>query len=506
MNNRMMKRLLGLLSVCAALAACSGSNAHEAEDAAIALRLDKSALSFGCDGGEETFTATASEKVYVVPNDSWVSLRTGSADLQHRTAVTVTVAPNDSYEPRESRLSVVAGDERQYVTVSQAGKEREPEPEPVENAAWTVARRLSAGWNLGNQMDAHINGKSDETCWGNPKATQALFDALKAAGFSSVRIPVTWMGHIDDEDGYAIEDAWLDRVAELVDYAGKAGLNAIINMHHDGADSAYWLDIKRAAADEEANRQIVGKFTAVWRQIAEKFADTGDFLIFESMNEIHDGGWGWGDNLRSDAQYERLNEWNQAFVDTVRATGGQNATRYLGVPGYCTNIDLTVQHFQLPEDTAAERLLVAVHYYDPYDYTLAAAYNEWGHTATAANTGSEQDVTDSFQKLYDRFIVNGIPVYIGEAGCVNRTTERQQAFQRYYLEYVCKAAKTYGMAAFIWDNGAKGAGTECHAFFDHGTGAYCSDEARAAMECVVKAFATEEADYTLDSVYANAPK
>ena len=102
--------------------------------------------------------------------------------------------------------------------------------------------------------------------------------------------------------------------------------------------------------------------------------------------------------------------------------------------------------------------------------------------------------------------MNGIPVYIGESGCVNRSSEREQAFQRYYLEYMCKAAKTYGMAAFIWDNGAKGAGTECHAFFDHATGQYCSDEAKAAMETVVKAFTADDENYTLDTIYTNAPK
>lgn len=501
-----MKRILSLLLTCALMAACGGDNTMN-NDTPIALHIDKSSLRMNAEGGEDNFTVTASEKVYVVPQDSWLTARTGSADAQHNSVVTVTAAANDSYEPREGRLSVVAGDERQYVTVIQSGKEKEPEPEPTENAAWMVAKRLGAGWNLGNQMDAHINGKSDETCWGNPKTTQALFDALKKAGFSSVRIPVTWMGHIDDENGYKIEEAWLNRVAEIAGYAEKAGLNAIINMHHDGADSAYWLDIKSAAADDAANSRIVEKLTAVWRQIAEKFVDAGDFLIFESMNEIHDGGWGWGDN-RNDGnkQYERLNEWNQAFVDVVRATGGNNANRYLGVPGYCTNIDLTIPYLKLPTDTASDRLLVAVHYYDPYDYTLAAKYSEWGHTATAENTGSESDITASFKKLYDKYIVNGIPVYIGESGCVNRSSERGQAFQCYYLEYMCKAAKTYGMAAFIWDNGAKGAGTECHAFFDHATGEYCSPEAKAAMETVIKAFTTDDDNYTLDTIYTNAPK
>ena len=141
------------------------------------------------------------------------------------------------------------------------------------------------------------------------------------------------MGHIGDAPEYKIEDAWLDRIAEVVGYAEAAGLNAIINMHHDGADSNHWLDIKTAAANPSVQSQILDQIGAMWGQIADKFRDKGDFLIFESFNEIHDGGWGWGAN-RSDGgnQYRCLNEWNQAFVDAVRASGGENSDRILGVP------------------------------------------------------------------------------------------------------------------------------------------------------------------------------
>ena len=388
--------------------------------------------------------------------------------------------------------------------------EQKPDPGQEDMTARTVAERLGLGWNLGNQMDSHINGVASETGWGNNAATQATFDRIREAGFSSVRIPVTWLGQFGNGPEYTINAEWLDRVAELVGYAGNAGLNVIINIHHDGADSAHWLDIREAAADTWADARIKEQITAIWTQIAEKFRDTGDFLIFEGFNEIHDGGWGWGDN-RNDGgrQYRCLNGWNQTFVDAVRAAGGCNSTRYLAVPGYCANPDLTIAHFEMPEDSAEDRILVSVHYYDPNEYTLTAKYSEWGHTADAgkrAGDNEEAYVKDVFSRLNETFISKGIPVYIGESGCVNRETEREQSFQRYWFEYVIKAARTYGMAIFVWDNGAEGYGNECHAFIDHGTGEFCSTPARLAVETMVKAMNTDDETYTLDSVYDNAPE
>ena len=388
-----------------------------------------------------------------------------------------------------------------------------PEPDPVPGTdsqiAWQVAEKLGLGWNLGNQMDAHVNGVSSETGWGNPAATQATFDKVKSAGFSSVRIPVTWLGHIGPAPDYAIDPEWLDRVAELVSYAGNAGLNVIINMHHDGADSEHWLNIREAALDPEKDRQINEQISAMWTQIAEKFIDKGDFLIFEAFNEIHDGGWGWGAN-RTDGgkQYACLNGWNRTFVKAVRAAGGANEERYLAVPGYCTNPDLTMEYLELPEDVVEDRLMVSVHYYDPNEYTLTAKYPEWGHTAQpgkCAGPDEEEHVKDVFSALHEKFISKGIPVYIGEIGCVNRATELEQAFQRYWFEYVLKAAKTYGMSAFVWDNGAKGTGNEQHGFIDHATGEYCSEPARLAVETMVRAMNDGDGSYTLETVYDNAP-
>jgi endoglucanase len=333
---------------------------------------------------------------------------------------------------------------------------------------------LGLGWNLGNQMDAYVNGVANETCWGNGKATQQTFDCLKSMGFSTVRIPVTWLGHIGSAPDYKIEDAWLDRVVQLVGYAETAGLNAVINIHHDGGSSQHWLDVKEAAKDEAVNQKIKDQLHAMWTQIALRFKKKGNFLMFESMNEIHDGKWGYGDNLADGGrQHEIVNEWNQVFVDAVRATGGKNKQRYLGVPGYCTNINLTLKHFRFPKDKAKDRLVLSVHYYDPHLFTLENQWNEWGYQAPQ-NKGQRTDenhVDSIFQLLKTTYVDKGIPVYIGEFGCTRRADAAQEHYREYYLNYVCRSAARNGLSLIYWDNGSRGAGRECSGIIDHATGA-----------------------------------
>lgn len=508
-----MKQILYILTALFLIASC-GPDDPQTET--IKLSVDKTSLEFTAEGGDQTFTVTASEQVYIVPGENWLKFKKGAAGSDYKATVTITAEANTATEVRQTRISVVAGEEKHYVDVVQAAAEKtEPGsgtdgpivPENDGNLAWKMAERLGIGWNLGNQFDAHNNGVSGETIWGNPKATRQTFAKVKAAGFSTVRIPVTWMGHFGEAPEYKIEEAWIDRVAEVVGYAEEAGLNVIINMHHDGADSNYWLDIKSAAANTTIQARILEQITALWTQIAVKFQDKGSFLMFEAFNEIHDGGWGWGTN-RTDGgkQYQCLNEWNQVFVDAVRASGGNNADRILGVPAYCTNVDIAIESFVMPEDTAEGRMMLSVHCYDPSEYTLTAKYSEWGHTADAsakAPGDNEADLKKVFEKIYVNYVSKGIPAYMGEFGCVNRATGRQQSFQQYYLKYYSKLAKTYGVPAILWDNGAKGAGNEKHAFIDHATGEYCTTEAKAAVQAFVSSYTNT---LTLDDVYRNAPK
>ena len=229
-------------------------------------------------------------------------------------------------------------------------------------------------------------------------------------------------------------------MAEIVGYAENAGLNIIVNIHHDGSGGyGFWLDFKGAAANIAKNLEVEDQIRKVWTQIAERFVDTGDFLIFEGFNEIHDGDWGWGANTTDNGhQYRLLNEWNQLFVNTVRATGGKNATRYLGIPGYAGGWEL-VEHLELPKDPATGRLLVSVHCYSPgkfcmefYDEGGNWTYlPEWGHTASEgkypADDVDEEGLANIFKGLKERFTDKNIPVYIGEFTCTNRPAGRESA-------------------------------------------------------------------------------
>ena len=348
-----------------------GCSTEAPQDDVVKISADKAALEFAAEGGEQTFTVTSSDPFYVMDTKlDWISAVKGAKDADNKTVVTVTVQENTMKVRRQATLYVSTGKEKASVEIVQKAPGEEGGP-----LAMQLPYKLGIGWNLGNHFDAYSNGVSSETAWGNPKATQFTFDRVKTAGFKTVRIPVTWLGHIGEAPDYKIDEAWLDRVAQVVGYAEKSGLNAVVNMHHDGADGAHWLDIKGAAQDPAVHQRVMEQITAMWGQIAAKFADKGEFLIFESFNEIHDGSWGWGDNRKDGGkQYQCLNEWNQAFVDAVRAAGGKNVDRILAVPAYCTNVDLAIESFVMPQDSAEDRLIMAVHSYDPYDYTLPATY------------------------------------------------------------------------------------------------------------------------------------
>lgn len=497
-----MKNILLILSVFFASVGCGPDTP---QDEAVKLSVDRNSIEFAAKGGEQTFTVTSAGGFYFPAVEAdWLTIEKGGKGADNKTVVTVKAQENTLPLRRQVRISISNGKEKAYVDVVQMAVDEGLTDGPL---AQRLPGMLGMGWNMGNHFDAYNNGVSGETAWGNPQATKFTFEKVKQAGFKTVRIPVTWMGHIGPAPEYKIEDAWLDRIAQVVGYARDAGLYVVINMHHDGADSAWWLDIKNAAKDPAVQEQILQQVSAMWGQIAQKFRNESEYLIFESFNEIHDGSWGWGDNRKDGGkQYQCLNEWNQAFVDAVRAAGGENADRILGIPAYCTNVDIAIETFVFPKDSAQDRLMMAVHCYDPYDYTLPATKSEWGHTADPSKKVSgdnEADLKRVFEKINTNFIAKGIPVYMGEFGCVNRATAREQAFQQYYFRYYAKLARMYGVPCMVWDNGAHGAGNERHAFIDHGTGSYCSPEAKAAMEALIGSYNSTQ---SLEDVYNNAPK
>jgi aryl-phospho-beta-D-glucosidase BglC (GH1 family) len=290
-------------------------------------------------------------------------------------------------------------------------------------------------------------------------------------GFDAVRIPVTWLNHVGASPSYTVDSAWMDRVEEVVNYALNAGLYVIINVHHDGANSnsskssTTWLSlIDSSGSVTSANTSAAqAELVALWAQIAERFKNYDQRLIFESMNEIHVGY-----DAPISAYYTVINQWNQAFVDTIRAGGGSNPDRCLVVPGYNTNIDYTVAGFTAPTDSAANRLIVSCHYYDPWKFAGAGTTHYWGSAYSGSDSwGQESSVLSQFNKLKTKYISQGIPVILGEYGAVNQTG--YEDYRRYYMEYVTKAAHDRGIVPFYWDNNSSGSGSEAFGLLNRST-------------------------------------
>jgi endoglucanase len=384
-----------------------------------------------------------------------------------------------------------------------------------DNDATALTKKLGWGWNLGNHFDTSSGQDGKISMWGywdNSTPTAALYTNLKAAGASTVRIPVTWGNYQQPTDpSWTIDADYMALVKKNVEWAEAAGLNVILNIHHD----EYWTDIKTAAINATKNAEIMDRIEKTWKQIAETFKDKGDFLFFETFNEVQDGNWGWGDNKTDGGkQYKTLNEWNQLVVNTIRATGSKNATRWIGVPGYASSPTFVlIDDFKLPTD-AANKIMVSVHFYDPSAFCLTPVKDgvtEWGHTAANGKyvIGSNEDhVVDVFQQLQEKFIANNIPVYIGEYGCVLQTTYRSNLFRNYYLEYVCRAAHNYNLPVVIWDNwdgNTTGGGDERHYYINHNDGSFYTGM-ESLVNTMIKAATSDDKSYTLESIYNNAPQ
>ena len=319
--------------------------------------------------------------------------------------------------------------------------------------ALEATRLMGNGINLGNTMEACDNNVgiktnaplSYETYWGQPKTTQAMIDGMKAAGFDTIRIPVAWMTNATHlyEGDYTIDAGYMDRVEEVVRYARKAGMYVIINDHWDGG----WYGMF-GSESAETRALAMEAYKGMWQQIAERFRDYSDYLIFESANEELGGRFDENSPLycsdsvvtylTDDERYALTNEINQTFVDVVRATGGNNATRFLLIAGYSTNIDQTCDdRFQMPKDTADSKLMVSVHYYDPWSYcgaSSAASATKWG-------TVSDYEYLDQQLAKMTKFTEAGYGVVIGEYGalpCSDGLKDNTLAYHTAFLDACTK--------------------------------------------------------------------
>lgn len=328
--------------------------------------------------------------------------------------------------------------------------------------ALEATRLMGNGINLGNTLEACDNNVgiktntplSYETHWGQPKTTQAMIDGMKAAGFDTIRIPVAWMTNATHlyEGDYTIDADYMDRVEEVVRYARKAGMYVIVNDHWDGG----WYGMF-GSESAETRALAMEAYKGMWQQIAERFRDYSDYLIFESANEELGGRFDENSPLycsdsvvtylTDDERYALTNEINQTFVDVVRATGGNNATRFLLIAGYGTNIDQTCDdRFQMPKDTADSKLMVSVHYYDPWSYcgaSSAASATKWG-------TVSDYEYMDQQLAKMTKFTEAGYGVVIGEYGalpCSDGLKANTLAYHTAFLD----ACTKYDLTNCLWD-------------------------------------------------------
>lgn len=330
--------------------------------------------------------------------------------------------------------------------------EKPPVPTDWESASAAVAA-MRTGWNLGNTLDAHsfdwksttpgwivqyTDGRTSdwETAWGQPVTKPELLKMFADAGFGAIRVPVTWAEHFGPDGN--IDAAWMDRVEQVVRYVLNTGMYCILNVHHDTGEVG-WLH-----CDDATYKSVNKKFSSLWTQIATRFADYGDHLLFESFNEMLDGNNRW--NTTSAVGYENINKYNADFVRAVRATGGNNGTRNLVVNTYAASCAIdAMNNLILPKDTVEGHLIAQVHSYAPYRF--AFEMENPADQLTVFDAACEAEVRGIVESVNECFVKKGIPAIIGEYGATSKLKEEEMAKQA--ACYVSTARK-YGIACFYW--------------------------------------------------------
>lgn len=348
-----------------------------------------------------------------------------------------------------------------------------------ESLAFT--RSLKIGWDLGNTLDAWVtdmpeNELDTEIAWQPVRTTPELIHAVHQAGFETLRVPVSWHNHVQD-DG-TISPVFMNRVKEIVDYGMDEGMYVILNIHHDNNP-----EFNAVYPDQAHLEQSTSYVKNIWTQICETFRDYDEHLIFEGLNEPRLIGTGieWvvvPGNKESDEAIQCINALNQTFVDTVRSDSGNNTTRWLLVPGYAGSPEgLASPLYQIPEDPE-NRVLLECHAYRPYHFALEPN----GTSHYGLPDSNPKEMTDVFDTLYEHFTSKGIGAVIDEFGAVNRNNNTEDRV-RFYEDYV-QGAKDRGIPVCVWDNGYMTSGDEIFGMFDRKT---CTVD-QTLIDALMKAF------------------
>jgi len=315
-------------------------------------------------------------------------------------------------------------------------------------SAMELVNNIRIGWNLGNTLDtadlhwlpSNATLSQLETAWGNPVTTKAMIDTVKNAGFNAIRIPVSWSKCVNSN--YVIRNDWMRRVKQVVDYAVSNDMYIILNTHHDEGI------FKFVDSDMERSKRA---FVKIWEQICETFKDYSEKLVFEGLNEPRTKGspneWNGG----TAEERNNLNIYNQLFVDTVRASGGNNVMRILMIPVYAASaLQQPMSALVIPNDPMnnENKIIVSIHAYEPYNFALNE--NSPVNTWSRANRNDTLQITERIDRAYNIFIQKGIPVIMGEFGALNKKNEEARAeWAEFYVSY----AKSKGVKCFWWDDG-----------------------------------------------------
>ena len=351
------------------------------------------------------------------------------------------------------------------------------------------AHKLATGWNLGNTFDAGNKtgtmGLEAETSWGMPKTTKAMVQAIKSAGFTTLRIPVSWHTHVNSKSSYKIDEKWMNRVQEVVDWALDEGLYVIINIHHDnltesemrGGTAGFCLSL-----DPTLQSKSISYLTSVWKQVSEKFKNYDSRLVFEIVNEPRRIGESNEWNLNGEQESKLWNgiitNYEQQCLDTIRKTGGENANRFIMCPEYAASPHF-LTYYKLPSDSASDKLILSTHAYDPYEFCMHLGSN---NKFTSSVEGS---ITYLFNMLAEKYTSQGIGVVMGETSASDKknTADRVKWTKCYYSK--ANAAK---VSVILWDNNVTVAtggdinSGECHGYFNRAKLSWYFPEINAAIK------------------------
>lgn len=299
-----------------------------------------------------------------------------------------------------------------------------------------LVKEIRVGWSLGNTLDSTGGtGVDSETSWGNILTAKEMITAVKDAGFNIIRIPTTWGIHMDENN--VVDEAWMNRVQEVVDYAYSQDMFVILNIHHEEWHDPYY----------ETEAESTEKLKALWTQIGTRFEGYNEKLIFEGLNEPRKRNTGVEWNGGDDEGREVVNRFNAAFVETIRGLGGNNAKRHLMIPSYAaSSTDSALRAVKVPEGD--DKIIISVHAYTPYAFALS---DDFSARKFSPDDPSANDIIYLMNTLKTNFIDKGTPVIIGEFGARAKANEDIRA--EWAAFYVSKA-KEIGVPCLWWDNGA----------------------------------------------------